>query len=99
MRTSTQMCANTPAARHRGRVEAKMDHLACFVPGMLALGVSHGAVTGSKAKHYQAVAANLTYTCYQMYKQQPTGVLSAYSSAPVSTQDGITSSGIGLADS
>lgn len=56
-----------------------MDHLACFVPGMLALGVSHGAVTGSKAKQYQAVAANMTYTCYQMYKQQPTGVATSCS--------------------
>ena len=52
-----------------------MDHLACFVPGMLALGVSHSAVTGPKAEQYQAIAANMTYTCYQMYKQQPTGEL------------------------
>jgi mannosyl-oligosaccharide alpha-1,2-mannosidase len=52
-----------------------MDHLACFVPGMLALGVSHGAVEGPKAAQYQAVAKNMTYTCYQMYKQQPTGGL------------------------
>ena len=59
----------------RNRPDAKMDHLACFVPGMLALGVSHGAVTGPKAEQYQAVAANMTYTCYQMYKQQPTGEL------------------------
>ena len=57
----------------RTQVDPKMDHLACFVPGMLALGVSHGAVKGQKAAQYQSVAENMTYTCYQMYKQQPTG--------------------------
>ena len=50
-----------------------MDHLACFLPGVLALGVSHGAVSGSKALKYKKLAADLTETCYQMYARQPTG--------------------------
>ena len=55
-----------------------MDHLACFVPGMLALGVVHGAVTGAKADKYKKLAADMTETCYQMYARQPTGTPSLY---------------------
>jgi len=51
----------------------QMDHLACYLPGNLALGVAEGAVTGAKAQLYASVAANLTYTCWQMYARQPTG--------------------------
>lgn len=50
-----------------------MDHLACFVPGMLALGSAHGAVTGARAQQYTDLAENMTATCYQMYARQPTG--------------------------
>ena len=51
----------------------KMDHLACFAPGMLALGAKYGAVAGAKAEQYMQLARNLTETCYQMYARQPTG--------------------------
>ena len=51
----------------------KMDHLGCFIPAMLALGVKEGAVTGEKAKHYMSLAADLTYTCWKMYSLQPSG--------------------------
>ena len=35
-------------------LDKKMDHLTCFVPGMLALGVHHNIVTGEKRdKHLQ----------------------------------------------
>lgn len=50
-----------------------MDHLACFTPGMLALGAKYGAVTGAKAEQYMQLGRNLTETCYQMYARQPTG--------------------------
>lgn len=50
-----------------------MDHLACFMPAMLALGVHRGAVKGEKADKYLEIAADVTYTCWQMYEQQPTG--------------------------
>ena len=54
----------------------KMDHLACFVPGMLALGVHHGAVKdAAKAKAYRKLAVDLTETCYQMYARQPTAAI------------------------
>lgn len=54
-------------------VKHKMDHLVCFVPGMLALGVHTGAVSGAKADKYLEVAAGVTHTCWQMYRSMPTG--------------------------
>ena len=44
-----------------------------WLAGNLALGVAEGAVTGAKAARYTEVAANLTYTCWQMYARMPTG--------------------------
>ncbi|KAK9817686.1 hypothetical protein WJX72_000621 [[Myrmecia] bisecta] len=58
----------------RGLVHHKMDHLACFAPAMFALGVHHRAVTGTKAEQYMELAKDLTYTCWQMYARQPTGL-------------------------
>lgn len=56
-----------------------MDHLACFVPGMLALGVESGAVVDAPRRvQYVDVAANLTHTCWQMYNRQPTGLSSEF---------------------
>ena len=57
----------------RGRLKHKMDHLACFIPAMLALGVQQGAVHGSKADTYMSLAADLTYTCWKMYSSHPSG--------------------------
>ncbi|CAF1229857.1 unnamed protein product [Adineta steineri] len=48
----------------------KMDHLACFLAGNMALGWNfHRSLT-----HLFDMAKNLTETCYQMYAQQPTGL-------------------------
>ena len=58
---------------HRGYIRHRMEHLSCFIPAMLALGVQQGAVTGDKGKYYMSLAEDLTYTCWQMYKQQYTG--------------------------
>lgn len=38
--------------RRVGVVKHKMDHLACFIPAMLALGAHAGAVKEEKAKRY-----------------------------------------------
>lgn len=54
---------------------AKMEHLACYLPGNLALGVAEGAVGGAKGTRYLAAARGLTATCWHMYLQQPTGAL------------------------
>jgi mannosyl-oligosaccharide alpha-1,2-mannosidase len=45
----------------------KMDHLVCFVPGMLAL--------DGDSSHLE-LAKELIYTCYQLYSQNPTGRIS-----------------------
>jgi mannosyl-oligosaccharide alpha-1,2-mannosidase len=57
----------------KGTFKPEMEHLSCYLPGNLALGVAEGAVRGKKAEMYAAVAANLTYTCWQMYARMPTG--------------------------
>lgn len=54
-------------------IEPRLEHLTCFLPGNLALGVAYGAVNGSKARLYMDVAKNLTYSCWQMYERMPTG--------------------------
>ena len=38
-----------------GVVKHKMDHLACFIPAMLALGAHAGAVKEEKAERYMQV--------------------------------------------
>lgn len=47
-----------------GKLQPKMDHLVCFVPGMLALGYMHGM-----PKKHLTLAEKLVETCYQMYAQ------------------------------
>ena len=47
----------------------RMDHLACFVPGMLALGAA-----GDVAQRYLALAADLAHTCVAFYDAMPTGL-------------------------
>ena len=47
--------------------QPKMDHLVCFLPGTLALGVHYGM----PAEHMQ-LAEELLATCYETYMEQPT---------------------------
>lgn len=63
----------SPAVFDAWLLISQMDHLSCYLPGNLALGVAEGAVRGKKAQLYAAVAANLTYTCWQMYERMPSG--------------------------
>ncbi|KAL5223159.1 hypothetical protein ABZP36_027872 [Zizania latifolia] len=48
----------------------KMDELACFVPGMLALGAS--GYGPEKAKEIMNLAKELAWTCYNFYQSTPT---------------------------
>ncbi|XP_037079927.1 endoplasmic reticulum mannosyl-oligosaccharide 1,2-alpha-mannosidase-like [Pollicipes pollicipes] len=50
-------------------IKPKMDHLACFLPGTLALGVRLGLPTS-----YMKLAEELAHTCYLTYSRQPTGL-------------------------
>ncbi|RLN60196.1 hypothetical protein BBJ29_001429 [Phytophthora kernoviae] len=47
-----------------GKFEPKMDHLVCFVPGMLTLGYMNGM-----PEEHLTLAKQLMETCYQMYAQ------------------------------
>lgn len=57
----------------RGEYYHKMDHLACFVGGMIALGAQE-VDTASRKSHLMSVAADLTETCVRMYTRQKSGV-------------------------
>ncbi|KAF1774957.1 Glycoside hydrolase family 47 [Phytophthora cactorum] len=52
----------------------RMDHLLCFVPGLLALGtLSETEDHAKNAKHLE-LAEKLMETCYQFYHRQATGL-------------------------
>jgi len=58
------------AEQNAGMVSHKMDHLACYVGGMLI----YGAKTLPKSEvdqRWSQSAADITETCYQMYHRQP----------------------------
>lgn len=63
-----------------GGVKHKMDHLVCFVPGMLGLwqvARDHSEETEADikfAKETLEVAEELMYTCFQMYNRSATGL-------------------------
>eukprot|EP00736_Rhodelphis_marinus_P012554 Rmarinus@m.3840 len=58
------------AERANNRLVHKMDHLACFVGGMLVLGA---ADSPRKAEHMRA-AGGIAETCWQMYARSPSGL-------------------------
>lgn len=65
-----------------GGMHHKMDHLACFVPAMLVLGVKQrgagNAELRAKNDRDVVIAKALLYTCVQMYERQPTGIAPEY---------------------
>lgn len=54
---------------HNSRVE-KMDHLVCFLPGVLQLGVEYDILD----KHFSKHAQNILNTCVEMYNISPVGL-------------------------
>jgi hypothetical protein len=52
-----------------GQFHDKMDHLTCFLPGMLALGAQ-----GSTKERDIRIAKELMETCYDMYACTVTGL-------------------------
>ncbi|KAJ6358223.1 hypothetical protein OIU78_005953 [Salix suchowensis] len=56
--------------KHGGSLTDKMDELACFAPGMLALGSSgYGPADSQKML---SLAEELAWTCYNFYQSTPT---------------------------
>ncbi|XP_060916975.1 endoplasmic reticulum mannosyl-oligosaccharide 1,2-alpha-mannosidase isoform X2 [Labrus mixtus] len=54
---------------NHNRFNPKMDHLVCFLPGTLALGVHNGL-----PEDHMDLAVQLMETCHQMYTQMETGL-------------------------
>ena len=55
----------------------KMEHLACFVPGLLALGALHDEVPGGNIQGGEEIvqlAEDLADACWHMYESTPTGL-------------------------
>lgn len=48
----------------------KMDHLTCYLPGTLLLGVYYAEMP----KTHETLAVDLLKTCYQTYIKMPTGL-------------------------
>ncbi|KAL8695482.1 MAG: hypothetical protein Q9218_000060 [Villophora microphyllina] len=74
--------AERPDGLH-SKLQAKMDHLVCFMPGTIALASTGGKTVaeakkaGKWGKHEQAdldLAIELTKTCWGMYKMTATGL-------------------------
>ena len=55
------------------RFSPSMDHLACFLPGLLALGHSAGADPDGIQGHLE-LAKRLAHTCYNFYNQSKSGM-------------------------
>lgn len=66
-----------------GALDPKMDHLVCFMGGLLAMGATEGHPVAEARKmafwdtqrgEDWQLAQELTHTCYQMYHQTPSGL-------------------------
>lgn len=60
-----------------GQQRMRMDHLACFVAGMLMLG-SRNLPKNEVDTRWEPFAAELTRTCYEMYARSPSGLAPEY---------------------
>jgi len=50
----------------------KMDHLACFLPGTIAVALHHGVVP--RGEGHEEVAEGILKTCIDMYRMTPSGI-------------------------
>lgn len=62
----------------------KMDHLVCFVPGLLALGAytNPEGMESERSQRDLAVAKAMMFTCREMYHRMPTGISAEYVEFP-----------------
>lgn len=63
-----------------GEIDHKMDHLVCFMGGLLALGAYTDplGLESERAQRDLTTGKALTYTCYQMYARMNTGISAEY---------------------
>ncbi|KAH1240327.1 Mannosyl-oligosaccharide 1,2-alpha-mannosidase MNS1 [Glycine max] len=57
--------------KNGGSLTDKMDELACFAPGMIALG-SFGYSADDDSQKFLSLAEELAWTCYNFYQSTPT---------------------------
>ncbi|CAI6010026.1 unnamed protein product [Closterium sp. NIES-65] len=62
------------AEMHAGKVEHKMEHVTCFVAGMLVLGAQTVAEGSEHTEAYMRLAKELGHTCHLFYSTSPTGL-------------------------
>jgi hypothetical protein len=76
LQTSTPSNLTFIADRNSGVIDTKMDHLVCFMGGLLALGAHTDPtrIDSPRAQRDLKTAKALTYTCYQMYARMKTGI-------------------------
>jgi len=67
----------TFVAESNNGVRHRMDHLGCFVAGMLMLGANTLPQSEVDAA-WEPLAVEITETCYQMYKRSPSGLSAEY---------------------
>merc|ERR1711871_589366 len=60
------------AEADHGNLNKKMDHLVCFLPGLLALGAA--SEPGKAPPEDMQLAKRLMETCYAMYARSPSGM-------------------------
>ncbi|CAL9079225.1 unnamed protein product [Musa textilis] len=70
IRKSTPSSFSYICEQNGGSLSNKMDELACFVPGMLALGSS--GYGPEKAEKILSLSKELVWTCYNFYQSTPT---------------------------
>lgn len=69
-RTKGERRATYVAETRSGVKISKMDHLVCFLPGVMALGYWYGANDASELR----IAEELLETCVMLYRDTPTGL-------------------------
>jgi Glycosyl hydrolase family 47 len=76
LQTSTPSGLVYIADKNYGVLDHKMDHLVCFMGGLLALGAytDPGGLDAPRAQRDLQTGKALTYTCYQMYARMETGI-------------------------
>ena len=76
LQTSTPSGLTYIADKNNGKMDHKMDHLVCFMGGLLALGAytDPQGLDSERAQRDLRTAKALTYTCYQMYARMNTGI-------------------------
>lgn len=67
-----------------GQLNHKMDHLACFVGAMLAVGAQDG---GPLDTEYMTLADAIGETCYEMYRRTASGLSPEYTKFNVAGKD------------